>query len=180
MCENQQRVLSKQLGILVSKGCVYATGCFLVVLSIGVLLASWEDWTLLRRRDVLFGVSIRTVLVVTGLLHLAVCAWLFATQDLITQSLLLFWVGFNHIVYRIGLAWLKAATPLPILRVLGMKVGIHARTLDFCWKLFMAYLVIASLVVLALEWRRRRHLEAEELLTRWRETREQGAKSSTP
>jgi hypothetical protein len=140
-------------------------------MAIVMLLASWEDWTLLRRRDDLFGVTIRTVLVVAALLHLAACGWLFATRDLVNQAMVLLWMGVNHVVYRTALAWLKVATPLSILRVIGMKVGIHARTLDFCWKLFMAYLVVGSVVVLIFEWRRLRRLKAEEFLMHWRERR---------
>ncbi len=150
------------------------TSLVLVVMTLVMLAASLEDWALLRRRDALLGVTIRTVLIVAGLLHLVISGWVFATRDVVNQALLLLWVGVNHLVYRAGLAWLKAATPLPILRVLGMKVGIPARTLDFCWKLWMAYLVIGSLVVLVLAWRRRKRLATEAFFLDWRKTREKG------
>lgn len=154
------------------KGYVYSTAGVLVAVSLVMLLAAFEDWALLRRRDALFGVTIRTVLIVAGLLHLAISGWVLATRDVVNQALLLLWAGVNHVFYYAGLAWLKAATPLPILRVLGMKVGIHARTLDFCWKLWMAYLVVGSLLVLVFEWRRRKRLATEAFFLHWRKTRE--------
>lgn len=156
------------------KGLIYFTGIILTVMGIVMLLAAWEDWLLLRRRDGLFGVRIRAVLAIAGVLHLAVSGRLFATRDLMRQGLLLLWIGLNHAVYRIGQAWLKAAMPLPILRVIGMKVGIQAQTLDIYWKLFMVCLLVGSFLVLVFEWRRRKRLETEAFLVRWRKTREKG------
>ena len=96
----------------------------------------------------------------------------------LTKAALLLWLGLNHILYRVGQAWLNASTPLVILRVLGMKVGIHARVLDTAWKWFMAYLVVSSLVVLVLEWRRARRQCDADYLARWQVKRKAQASQS--
>jgi hypothetical protein len=137
-------------------------------------LAALEDWVLSRRLDPVLGTSTRNVLWAAAVINLGISAGVFGIRDRITQASLLLWLGWIQVAYRLGLTLLNASMPLVILRVLGMKVGIHARTLDFCWKLWMAYLVIGSLVVLVLAWRRRKRLATEAFFLDWRKTREKG------
>lgn len=151
---------------------IAATGLLLV-------LAALADWELSQRRDVVLGVSTRNVLWMAGSLHLALFGALPFIHNRTTQSILMLWLGLNHILYRTGLSWLNASTPLVILRVIGMKVGVHARVLDTAWKWFMAYLVVSSLVVLVLEWRRARRQRDADYLAQWQVKRKADSTGST-
>lgn len=135
------------------------------------LLTAREDWALLGRKDVVFEVPVRVVLLVAGLVHLVAAVWVFARRDLTNQSLILLWLGVNHVLYRAALAWLNASVPLTVLRVLGMKVGVHARTLDVWWKVFMAFLIVGSVLVSVGEWRWRKRLRDEAFLAEWEKKR---------
>lgn len=135
------------------------------------MLTAQEDWGLLGRKDVVLEVPVHVVLLVAGLVHLGGAVWVFATRDLTSQSLILLWLGVNYVLYRAASAWLNASVPLTVLRVLGMKVGVRAQTLDVWWKAFMAFLLMGSVAVLVGEWRRRKRLRAEAFLAQWQEQR---------
>lgn len=163
-----------QLGIFLSSGISYASATCCGLIGILLVLAVWEDWRVLRKPDLLFGVSNQNVLGVAGVLHLAASVYLFATRQMTSRALVLIWLGLSHFIYRVGMLWLQASIPFPLVHVVARKTGLSSRSVDGCWKYFIAYLIISGVVVLLLGWRRRKQQEAELFVEHWRDMREHG------
>lgn len=144
----------------------------LLVLLVGLLLllAAAEPLRALRERDELLGLSNRSVMVLGGAVHLAVCVGVLSVRDAKMRAMVLLWLGLNHLIYRLGLAWM-AVRELPVLRATGLKVGIRPETLDTVWKCFIAYLILGGGVMLYLERRRRKRVEAQEFMEQYRRKR---------
>lgn len=156
------------------KGYIQATAALFAMIGLVMLLIALDDVPPLRQRDALFGLTTRTVLVLAGVLHLTLSGYLFAARDLMNQGMVALWAGLNHLAYALGMAWVKAAAPLPAVVLVGWKLGIRPQVVGICWNLFIAYLALGSLLILRLEWRRLKQLEAAAFLKRWHAMREQG------
>jgi hypothetical protein len=149
----------------------------LAVAGLAMLWACSGENALHGQRDALFDLSNRTVLAVLGLLHLGLSGWLLATRGSMSQGFMMLWLAVNCIVYRVGMAWMKAASPLPVVQLVAWRLGANAKGVDICWRLFIAYLVVGSLAHLLLERRRLKGLESDAFLRHWKETREHGTAS---
>jgi hypothetical protein len=158
-------------GTRLLRGHVHLTATALAVMGLAMLWACSGEHALHGQRDAVFDLSNRTVLAVLGLLHLGLSGWLLATRGSMSQGLMILWLGVNCIVYRVGMAWMKGATPLPVVQLVAWKLGANAKAVDICWRLFIAYLVVGSLVHLLLERRRLKGLESEAFLRHWKESR---------
>src|SRR5207249_1125911 len=121
------------------------------VIGLLMLLISLADIPPLWEQDVVLGLTTRTVLVMTGVLHLMLSGYLFAARDLMNQGIVTFWAGLNHLIYALGLVLLKAAAPFPIVVSVAWKLGISSRLAEIGWKLLIGYLLFGSLVILVLE-----------------------------
>ena len=161
-------------GTRLLRGHVHLTATALAVMGLAMLWACTSRHWLLGERDALFDLSNRTVLAVLGLLHLGLSGWLLATRGSMSEGFMMLWLGVNCIVYRVGMAWMKAASPLPVVQLVAWKLGANPKAVDICWRLFIAYLVVGSLARLLLERRRLKGLESEAFLRHWKETREHG------
>jgi hypothetical protein len=150
---------------------IYISAAMLGVAGILMLVSAGERLKVMQQPDALLGFTTRTVLVLVGLLHLVASVCVFAVRGLMNQAIVLLWLGLNCLVYRVGLAWMHVANPPPAVKALGLKFGIKAASLDTCWKWFIAWLALGSLVVLTCEWRRLKRLEAESFMKRYREKR---------
>jgi hypothetical protein len=157
------------------RGNVHLAAGALAVAGCVLLFASSGRHTLFREADPLLGLSNRTLLALLGLLHLSLSVWLLATNDLMAQGLTMLWLGANSVAYSVGMAWLKAATPLPVLKLVAWKLGARPTGVDMCWKLMTAYLVVGSLAHLVLHWWRLKRLASDAFMRRWKQSREQGA-----
>jgi hypothetical protein len=153
---------------------VHLAAAALAMAGLILLLASSGSHSLFRQADALLGLSNRTLLVLLGLLHAGLSVWLLAAKDLVSQGLMMLWLGLNCFVYRVGMAWLGAATPLPVVKLVAWKLRASPRAVDICWRLLIGYLVLGSLAQLILQWRRSRRLQAGAFLRRWKELRERG------
>jgi hypothetical protein len=149
-----------------------AAGVFTVIGLLMIFSACGND-PLLVRPDFLFGVTTRALLLLTGLLHLTLGGLMFAVQDSTNRGLLGLWAGSTHLVYGVGMIWLKAAVPSPAIETIGWRIGIRPVALERCWTFFLGYLLIASLLLVLAEWRRLRQLKIASFEKRWREMREQ-------
>jgi hypothetical protein len=127
---------------------------------------------LLATPDALFGLSTRTILLLAGLLHLALCAAFFLVRDPMARGMLGTWAAWNYIIYRLGMAWLRAVTPFPAVQAVARKIGVQPNTLDFWWKVFIGYLLLGGAVLMALERQRLKHLKSDAFLRHWREIRQ--------
>lgn len=133
-----------------------------------LLFSSSGEERLLTQREALLGLPNWTFLVLAGLTHLGISVCLFAVTDAMNRGILALWAGVCELVYRSGMAWLGASTPLATACLVGWKIGVNPRTVDACWKLFVAYLLMGSMLHLMLTWRRVKRLEAEAALAQWR------------
>jgi hypothetical protein len=155
----------------------YAAAVMFAGTGLVMLFGAMDDIPPLGQADAVFGLSTRAVRVATGLLHLAVSGCLFATRDPMKQGLVACWAGLNYIVYLAGLAWLKAAASIPAVVVVAWELGVSEKTVQIVWRLFIAYLVTVGFLLVVLEWRRLKNVEAEGFLKRWHESRERGDKA---
>lgn len=159
---------------------VYCTSALLAVFGLALLFALSEPLRVLQAPDALLGASSRLLLVLVGALHLVVSGCVFATRSVITQAILLLWLGLNCMIYRVGLIWMGVAGPPPLIEALGLKYGFRSEALDAFWKGFIAYLIIGSALVLFSEWRRAKRERAEEFMKNYQKKRRQLNPESGP
>ena len=126
----------------------------------------------LAQPDPVLGLSTRALLCMAGLVHLAISACLCATRDPMKLGLVACWAGLNYIVYLAGTAWLGAAGPIPAVVVLAWELGVSAKVVYTVWGVFIAYLVLGGLLLVALERRRQLRLQAEAFLKGWGDMRQ--------
>ena len=158
---------------------VWATGAAIVrgLLGLMLLLAGAEEGPLWQQADAIFGVSTRMVLRVGSIAHLLLAAYLAFARNPFNQAPLALWLGLNYTVYRLGLAWLGVKEPPPVLQCTSEMTGIKPQTLSIGWTLFTVYLTAGGVMVLLVEWRRWKRIEAESFMERWRKLREQGRRA---
>jgi hypothetical protein len=143
---------------------------------LAMLLATSGTDLQLVQPDPVFGLTNRILLRLAGVLHLVLGGALLAPIDIMQQNLLTLWAGWCHLVYFVGMIWLKAATPFPTIQLIGWTVGANdPKPVDVGWRIFIVYLLIGSLCFLVLERRRLKRLELEMLLNRWKKHRERGS-----
>jgi hypothetical protein len=161
------------------KRLVYVIAAAFAGMGLVLLLGAMNDIPPLRQPDAVFGLSTRLVLIVAGMLHLAICGGLLAMRDPLTQGLVTCWTGLNHLVYLVGLAWLKAAAPLPVMLAVAWELRVSTRFVSIVWKLFIASLFIAGMLLVLVEWRRVKRVRTNEFLAHWGEMREGKVPSAT-
>jgi DNA-directed RNA polymerase subunit RPC12/RpoP len=168
------------------KGYVYSTAVLLGSIGVMLILITWhckrrEMQPLLNAPDPLFGFANRTVLLLAGALHLALSGCLFAMRDLVNRMVAALWVGLNYFFYRAAMVWvMEITTPLPMENFVGWRRGVKPETVDLYWKLFIAYLVIGSSVLMLLELWRLKQLKNEAWVKHWLETRDQDCPRGKP
>ena len=163
----------------VFKGYVYSIATLFGAIGAMFLLLIWtykfrrfQPW--LTEPDPLFGFANRTVLLLAGALQLAFCGCLFAMRSFINQGLLILWAGLNCLLFRMAFVWLmKIKVPFPMENYMGRWLGVRPMTVDFCWKLFIAYLIIGSSTFMLLKLRQLKQSKDEAWAKQWLETREQ-------
>lgn len=156
-------------GLWLLRRFVYPAAVLFAGTGLVMLFGTIDDIPPLGQTDAVLGLSTRAVLVAAGLVHLAVSGCLFATRDPMKQGLVACWAGLNYIVYLAGLAWLKAVTSIPAVVVVAWELGVSEKTVHIVWRLFIAYLVVLGLLLVVLEWRRLKRLEAAAFLKHWHE-----------
>ena len=154
----------------------WATGAAigLGLLGLMLMLAGAEDGPLWQKADAIFGASTRTMLRVGSLAHLLLAGYMAFARQPLNQALLALWLALNWSVYRAGLVWMGEKGPLPVLQCTGDVIGINPQTLSIGWTLFTVYLTAGGVMVLLVEWRRWKRMEAESFLERWRQMRQAG------
>ena len=154
----------------------YTAAVMLALMGVVMLYTSMDGHRrmaqLLGAPDALFGVSTRTALLVAGILHVVLCAGFLLIRDPIARGMLGTWAAWNFIIYRLGMAWLKAVAPFPAVQAVARKIGVQPNTVDGGWKLFIGYLLLGGAALLVAERQRLRHLKAVAFLQHWREVRE--------
>jgi len=171
--KTSSKVDSKQLARLLKVNVHLATAT-LVVAGLVCLWASLGRHSLLRQPDALLGLTNRTLLTALGLLHLGLSVWLLATRKYTSQALLMLWLGADCLVYRLGMAWLKATAPVPLVKLLAWKLDASPKALGVCWSVLIAYLVVGGLAHLMLQRHQLKRQEDAAFLRRWKQTREAG------
>lgn len=168
------------------KGYIYSTGALLCAIGAMLVLITWtctergiQPW--LNEPAPLFGLANRSMFLLAGALHLALGGCLLITRDLINQELLVFWTGLNSLLYRIAMMWiLKLGAPLPMENFVGWRIGARPAVVDCCWKLFIAYMIIGSSLLMLLKWQQLKKLKDEAWFRNWQAAREQGLLAAKP
>ena len=170
----------------VFKGYVYSTAALLGSIGVMLILITWhckrreiQPW--LNSHDPLFELSNRTVLLLAGVLHLAFSGWLFATRDLVNRVIAALCVGLNYLVYRVAMVWaMEITTPFPMENFVAWRIRVKPQTVDLCWKLFIAYLVIGSSALMLLKLWQLKQLKNEAWVRHWLKTRDQDGPRQKP
>ena len=169
------------------KGYIYSTAVMLGSIGVILVLITWhckrheiQPW--LNAPDPLLGFSNRTVLLLAGTLHLAFSGWLFATRDSINRVIIALWVALNYFLYRVAMFWIVGMkAPFAMEEFSGWRLGgVRPETVDLCWKLFIAYLVVGSSVFVLLKLWQLKQLKNEAWVRQWLKMREQGCSPKTP
>lgn len=139
-----------------------------VSLAIGLtfLFTAFDREPLLRENDAVIGLSSQMLLLFGTILSFCLAWFLFTGRDLTTQGLAILWISLNFLVYRIGLIWINAASPCPLVILTGWKLGIKPTVLDTCWKALMAYFAFEGVAIFIHARVERRRLKTAE----WKQT----------
>lgn len=160
-----------ELVVWVLKGYIRVAAVAFAATGLLMIYGSFGEERLLAQREALFGLTNRMFLLLAGMFQLGVSGCLLAVKDTLSQGVLTLWAGVCGLAYRLGVAALGASTPLAAARLVGWKTGGSPPAVDACWKLFIAYLLMGSILHLMLAWRRLKRLEAEAALAQWRKMR---------
>ena len=168
---------------LLLKGYIYLTAALLVAIGATLFLVTWTCevrviQSFLNAPAPFWGFSNRAILLLAGPLQLLFAGCLFVTRNLMTQMGTVLWMGLNYLIYRVAMVWTTYMTfPLPREEFVGWRLGVRKETVDFCWKLFIAYLVIGSSMLMLLKmflyWRLEKQLKNEAWVKHWQESRDQ-------
>jgi DNA-directed RNA polymerase subunit RPC12/RpoP len=167
-------------------GYIYLTATALALVGLFLLSTWWatrnsDDWWL-GWRDPLLGISSRAMLVVGGLLHLAVAAYLFAARDVLNRTLAVLWVGLNHLIYYAGVHSVEPSALPNTERFIGWRLRLQPVVVDSQWNIFQLSLIVTSVVFLVLiwhsPWRHSKQLKKEAWFKQWQENRKQYEKTA--
>ncbi len=138
----------------------HATGWAFLACAAAVLTAGLDQNPFLASQDAVLGFSTRTVLLSTGVLLLGLAAYLLFGKDLVIQGLLIVWIAFVFFAYLLGMLWMKAPTPLPVIILTGWKLGLPAHGIDLFLRVMLLYLAIGGAMIVVIDWLDRRRAKA--------------------
>jgi hypothetical protein len=134
------------------------------LISAGVLLAltgAVKLWSaagaqkVLDLPDPLFGLPLRQVYVLAGLLEVFVAEYLLLGKSGIYRLWLLWGLAALFVIYRAGLAYLHPGKPCSCLGRASEWLHLSEKTLDGIAKLILAYMMAGSVFFLVRHWLRR-------------------------
>lgn len=137
-----------------------------LAVGLAVLFTAIDNEPLLQEKDVVIGLSSRVLLLIGAVLMCGLGYYLFSCRDLVTRGLAILWMVLNFVVYRVGLAWMRADVPCPVVTLTGWKLGIQPATLDICWKAITAYFAIGGISLVIYHGLQRKRSKAAE----WQQT----------
>jgi DNA-directed RNA polymerase subunit RPC12/RpoP len=159
---------------------IYASGAVLVCLGLAMMFAAFGTDRLLEETEPLFGVKNSVLLLAGGGLQLGLGCYLLLPGDLVNRGMLALWAGCNCGVYYCAMIWMKTVTPIPVVQLVGWKIGFrNPRVLSLFWGLFVAFLIVGCVVLLVHERRRVKQLGAEIFMKRWAESRRRASELLT-
>lgn len=162
-----------QAGFWFLNGYIYLTAFLLAGIGILLIYSAYGSTRLLAQKEVLFGVTNKTVLLTAGVLHLVLSGYLFAARNLFARGMMTLWWGSTHIFYYFGTVWLKPAAISPLIKIIGKRLHHEARQVDFYWKTFIGYLIVGSVLHLAILLCRAKQKKKEAFDQHWQEVRKQ-------
>jgi DNA-directed RNA polymerase subunit RPC12/RpoP len=138
------------------EGSVYLTATVLALIGLYLLSTVWamrdsNDWWL-GWHDPLLGINNRLMLILGGILHIGLSAYLFASRNFSFRNLAILWLGLNHLVYYSGAILMDSSALLNTERFLGWRLHVPPTTVAAWWKILLVYLIIVSLGSLYLTW----------------------------
>lgn len=155
----------------------HAAASILGVIGLVMITAAFDDELLenehlLRQADPVLGFSTRTVLTLTGALHLGLSGVLFISRALFGRALIVLWLSSVFAIYGLGLRWSIAGASCPVVVLCAHKVGMDPKFFASGWGLLIGGMAAGALFELELERRYRKQLRNAQFVKNWRESRE--------
>jgi hypothetical protein len=124
----------------------------LLVTSAAKLISSTMTARILDASDPLFGFKNRQIMVTVGLIELLVVGILLFANNARLKLVLITWVGFNFILYRLA-SWLFVFTkPCPCLGTIADLIHVRQETLNVFLTSAAIYLLLGGTSLLALNY----------------------------
>ena len=161
-----------ELGLRSFMRLFHVLGLLMGTVGVAMLRGAGDTIPPLAQPDAVFGVSTRAFLAAAGLIHIAGAACLIFLRDPIKLGVVACWVGFNHLVYAAGAAWLKPPAGIPAMVVLAWEAGLTVPMVAILWKLLVSCLILGGSILVLMERQRLQSLEVTAFLNRWRTLRQ--------
>ena len=130
--------------------CVFFTTAFAKIMS------ALGDAGILHGPDPIFGLEIRTVLLVAASIESIVALVCLRGMRSTLQVGLVLWLSNTFVLYRVGLWIVKYDKPCPCLGTMTDALHISPQAADLAMKILLAYLLIGSYGILFWQWRQGR------------------------
>lgn len=134
----------QELYLKTSAVLLFATGLIKVISSFGSVL-------ILSGRDDIFGIQNSHLLRMVGGVEIIAALVIFSRIDTYKRALCQLGIALCFLIYRIGLSWMGVARPCPCLGNATAWLGLSRHTGDVLAKWVLAYLLLGSALVLALQ-----------------------------
>lgn len=173
MSQNSGKKPAIDWGMHISRFCVWSSA--LVSAGIGVLLLCSTSgigrmfkW-IMSLSDPLLEIKNPTFLLVFGIAHLVFAGVFVLPRASLFRGILGGWLGANHLVYYLGLLWMKAAAPYPFVRAVAMELGTPPKTVEIGWKILIAFLLTSSIAFVLIERQRIKAIKDAAYDAQWRD-----------
>lgn len=139
---------------------IFSSAAILGITSFAKLWSAFGEARILSRHDPLLLVTNRELLIITGVIEiLTVGALLFAKRERI-KLMSLAWLASYFALYRLAVWYLRLPDPCPCLGRITEMLPFRPSTIDLALKTIVAYLLIGSIFLLVLDWRKDRRQQA--------------------
>ncbi len=130
---------------------ILAAGVIFALTALAKLASAGRQTRILNLADPLLGLKTRHVLASVGVMEAALAAYLFLGRNAWMKLSLTAWMATNFLVYRLGLWWTDAPKPCGCLGTVTDALPISPRTADYSVKGILAFLLIGSFTLIAME-----------------------------
>ena len=137
----------------IEKGFHYSLGVVLLCIAVAKIFSAAGSERILNSPDPVFSLSYRQVLITVAAIELGVAALLIVARNARAKNMVLAWLGFNLLLYRLGGWWLGGHAPCPCLGTLGSALPLSRLTIERGLQIVIAYTLIGSVSFLIMEYR---------------------------
>ena len=132
----------------------------LIFTAFAKLFSAFGNVKILAVMDPSLGISNRNLFIIAAVFELLVVACVHFCRNMRTQCLLILWLCYALIVYRISIWCEGVSKPCPCLGNLTDAIHIPSQTADMAMKIILAYMLVGSYATLFWLWRQHGRAEA--------------------